>query len=832
MKDSNMSPDKATKARLLAITVFALLLASWCLGAFPSLQVLFQGKQAVAIPFYLFEYKDVVARSFVSSITRGDQILRVEGTSIITPATLGQELNQKQPGETIRVELARAGQRLAVDVPLQAITLGNSEWQRTTTRVRFLVLPLICFGVSLWMLLAQPTDRNAWLMAWVLVSFAFSFAGTVLPASRRPDLWRVPVTMLNDLIGSSWPCSMLVLGMHFPQRSPFRNRLPWVFWFFLSFYAVILPAGSLLGAATLEGWHALQPIGRLFNRLSPVINALGYISVSIFFSSLVWHLRVLPDSDSRRRLRWLSIGLQVCLTPVFLVFLVEAIFDIDVPVILSRTAFTLMLCMPLVLGYSIIVQRAIDVRVAIREGLQYALASNGLRLMLGLLLLLVAFTVYSLLQVGMDASAGQKLILIAAGILLSLGLLRGGDRLRQAIDRRFFRQQWQADQLLAELGNEVRQLDSETAVVEQVSQRLGASLHVEQIHFLLQTPHELAGLCPHVSQPVQFYWKQLPAWLSALPDETEKLRRMSAQLLLPLPLSAGNGLLVLGPRRSELPYSRTEIKGLESVAGQTALAVENIRLAQTVAREAASRERLNRELEIARDVQERLFPQQRPVCNGVEYAGFCRPALHIGGDYYDYFLLPASQGLGLAIGDISGKGIPASLLMASLQASLRSQAINGTDDLAQLMSNLNQLIFDASPTNRYATFFFAVWNPKVRRLQYVNAGHNAPMILRQGELLRLDTGGPCIGLLAGVRYETGSVDMQPGDLLLGFTDGISEAMNEADDEFGEARMEALLRQQHQSSPEELITHMMTAADAFAGTAPQHDDMTLLVARFT
>src|SRR6185436_16857813 len=166
------------------------------------------------------------------------------------------------------------------------------------------------------------------------------------------------------------------------------------------------------------------------------------------------------------------------------------------------------------------------------------------------------------------------------------------------------------------------------------------------------------------------------------------------------------------------------------------------RLMATIVSEIAKREWIGREIDIARGVQQRLFPQKLPQLPGVDCAGACRPAQGVGGDYYDFLAMPGGR-LGIALGDVAGKGIPAALLMASLQASLRGKRLSGPADLAQLMTNLNFLIHEASPDNRYATFFYGELDPATRRLEYVNAGHNAPMLFRAGgPLERLPATGP------------------------------------------------------------------------------------------
>jgi sigma-B regulation protein RsbU (phosphoserine phosphatase) len=317
-------------------------------------------------------------------------------------------------------------------------------------------------------------------------------------------------------------------------------------------------------------------------------------------------------------------------------------------------------------------------------------------------------------------------------------------------------------------------------------------------------------------------------------EERGELAALQSELLLPLAVRDKLlGFISLGAKRSEEPYTGSDVRLLKSVAAQTGLALENANLMQTVADEVAQRERLNREVEIAREVQERLFPQKLPIIAGLDYAGHCRPALGVGGDYYDFLALPQGN-LGLAIGDVSGKGIAAALMMASLQASLRSEATRAPDNLAAAVGSINRLVYEASSSNRYATFFYGQYDPAEGRFDYVNAGHNPPMLFRgAGEnatVSRLEANGTVIGLLESAHYEQGSVRLSPGDVLIAFTDGISEAMNLDDEEWGEDRLIEAVRNCQVLSAQQLLECIFDAATRFAGTAPQHDDMTLVVVR--
>jgi sigma-B regulation protein RsbU (phosphoserine phosphatase) len=291
------------------------------------------------------------------------------------------------------------------------------------------------------------------------------------------------------------------------------------------------------------------------------------------------------------------------------------------------------------------------------------------------------------------------------------------------------------------------------------------------------------------------------------------------------------GFISLGPKRSEAPSTATDLRLLKSVAVQTGFALENTRLTAAVARETAQREKLNREVEIAREVQQRLFPQKLPPVPGLEYSGACRPALGVGGDYYDFLALPGGR-LGVAIGDVSGKGIAAALMMATLQASLRGEAMRGSENLGRMIAGVNRLVFDASTANRYATFFYAEYEPERRALTYVNAGHNPPMLFRTrgtgAAVQRLEAGGTVIGLLESFPFVQDTVSLDPGDMLVAYTDGVSEAMNPEDEEWGETRMMETVERCRGLNAARIIEYVIAGADAFASGAPQHDDMTLVI----
>lgn len=242
-----------------------------------------------------------------------------------------------------------------------------------------------------------------------------------------------------------------------------------------------------------------------------------------------------------------------------------------------------------------------------------------------------------------------------------------------------------------------------------------------------------------------------------------------------------------------------------------------------------SERRTAQELEIARQVQARLFPQSTPAMVTLEYAGACQQARHVGGDYYDFLELGGER-LGLVVGDIAGKGIAAALLMANLQASLRSQCAIASDQPERFLQSVNQQFCANTADGDYATFFFTEYDDKTRRMRFANCGHLAALLLRRdGSLERLVSQATVLGLFEDWNCLLEERQLFPGDMLVLYTDGVTESFNESSEEFGERRLIEVLRRHHGMSSHALIALLVEEVRQFSAHA-QQDDITLIVAK--
>ncbi len=795
-----------------------------------------------------------------AGLAPGDRIVALNGEPYSGLAQWATVLSESHPGDILQVDVTFPNGSSAT----ATITLARPDYLygRMSPILAFWqgfllagLLTLVCLLIGYWVVLTRPADRNAWLLLILLTFPSVVFINPGL-ASGIPlflrNLWYQTLQLTGAPV-------LLLFGIYFPERSRIDARARWIKWILLGLYAIAVL--FLYPSIYMENYGGGDGpfLTRASDIASAVINALNLLCVVLYLVLTLDKLRSASTEDARRRLRVLTTGMSIGMGSLLLVFVLLP--DLPPPYRITgantagywiRTVGALVFMLaPLTLAYVVVVQRALDVRVLLRIGTRYALAKATLWVV----------------QVGLIAAIGFRLLLpllhkqepgpsdvVGAVIFLALILaLRFGvsKRLQQWLDRQFFREAYNAEVVLNELSDEVRRFTETKPLLETVSRAICDTLHIRQLAMLLHRgdafyleqavgvsadgtltlPAQASSIrfLLNSNEPARLYRDDPDAWyLMAGTAERRALDLLNAELLLPLPgRNRLMGVMALGPKRSEAAWSRTDLQVLQTVARQTGLALEISELAHTLAAEAAQRERDKREMEIAREVQERLFPQEMPKIAGASVAGSCRPALGVGGDYYDIIHLEDGR-LGLAVGDVSGKGISAALLMASLRASLRGVTLDNPRDFAKLMHKVNRLVYEASASNRYATFFFAAWDPRTRRLECVNAGHNPPVLLRNGEVIRLETGGPVVGLLPNAPYTEQALTLEPGDLLILYTDGISEAMTRDDEEWGEERMIEAARKLRNKSADDILRALFAAADKFTAGAPQHDDMTLLI----
>jgi sigma-B regulation protein RsbU (phosphoserine phosphatase) len=310
--------------------------------------------------------------------------------------------------------------------------------------------------------------------------------------------------------------------------------------------------------------------------------------------------------------------------------------------------------------------------------------------------------------------------------------------------------------------------------------------------------------------------------------ERASIVRQSVRALMAVPLQTDDrviGLIYVDTPQFLREFTEDDLNLLTVMANVAAIRIERERLIEVE----QSEKLMASELEQAAEIQRRFLPSDAPAIPGLDLAGYNAPCHTVGGDYYDFLPYPDGR-VALVIADVAGKGMAAALMMTCLQANVHAVAEYG-DDPAGIVTRLNHSIAATCPGNRFVTLFFGVVNPQTGELIYCNAGHNPPLLVRSdGELLRLEGGGPVVGILPNLTFQEQRCRMEPGDALLLYSDGVTEASNPGGEEFGEERLAEILRERRQEPAEAIVNAVNEAVENFTAGQPPADDITVVVAR--
>ena len=524
-------------------------------------------------------------------------------------------------------------------------------------------------------------------------------------------------------------------------------------------------------------------------------SALAFLALGLV--SLAANYFVASEPESRRKIRVIFWGTVAGLGPPLIRAGAEHYTGFRSPDWLEMILNALLLLVPASFAYAVFKQRVLDIPVLLRRSARYVLVQRGFLILLcfvsfGLTLLFAASLAHLPLAIGMGHSASTAL-----GAVFGTALLWGGSRVHTRvsgrIDRAFFRSAYDVRVILENLAETSRTATNREALAHLLLNQLNAALQPASLVVYLATDNDelgaAAGVAPPELQTIRCAspllvelarqgepWELPPAGLENDPA-TAVLAPLHSGCLVPILGREGRlvGLLALGPRLSEEPYSGEDKRLLASVASQAGMALENFRLAEDIAEKLEAERRTAREMEIAKEVQTRLLPQTAPDLKTLECAGRCLQAGRVGGDYYDFLELGRDQ-VGLVLADVSGKGVHAALLVANLQAHLRSlsRLTRGAAgpmtplDLVETLQQVNRVLWKSTAAQHYATLFSASTTTRTRRLTYVNCGHNPPMLLRaDGSVDRLEATATVIGLFEKWECAAREIQMRsrgsPGD---------------------------------------------------------------------
>jgi phosphoserine phosphatase RsbU/P len=786
-----------------------------------------------------------------AGLRAGDRIIGVNGQALATSRPFDQAYAQAQPGDAVTFTVQRAGEPNPLElhgVFRESFEDGPPEGLAKTSAVQVTrSFPVLFLLIGLAVLFLRLNDPNAWLLASLFCGFVaepgFSHPMSVNPLVRS-------FAFSYQVIFSSMLCPLFYIFFAvFPARSPLDRRVPWLKWIVLAIGVAMALTGAFYAdlrepgvAADLFGQRAGDDLRLSLIYMDYVFIALGLVSLAgnTFAGS--------SDPGVRRKSRVILWGTLIGVLPMVIERAAMDFAGYHPSFWVNTVLIVICALYPLSFGYAVVKHRVMDIPVLLRRSARYFLVQRGFIV----LLFVAAFSAIAFFSRTLsrffqpNASAGMMFSAVF-GIALVWAAAPLVKRGTQRIDRAFFRSAYDARLILQDLAEKARTVTSRGELAELLQQHLNMALHPKTfVCYFAAGDSKLAVECgnvPHGAETLSAQSITLglltlrgKSWDVPLPSEDEEedlrvLAPLAPECLVPILDHGGqlSGLLVLGQRLSEEPYSSEDKRLLDSVASQAGIAIENMALAKKMAERMELDRRVSRDMEIAREVQSRLFPQFLPPLQTLQYTGTCIQARVVGGDYYDFLDLGTGR-LGIVLADISGKGIAAALLMANLQANLRSRYMVAREDPHQLLQSVNRMFFENTPDDSYATLFYADYDDANHCLRYANCGHNPPLLLRaSGEIERLEPTATVLGLFTDWKCGVRKIAVGPGDVLVIYTDGVTEAPNQAGEEFGEARLMEIVRAHSHVQVKEMLSAILAEVQQFSG-ASQADDLTLVIAR--
>jgi len=743
----------------------------------------------------------------------------------------------REPWREVAISFVQNGDTLTAHLVPRPPRISSAYLVILLQCLRFLIT-FLYLVVALWAFFKRPDSAAVRVLALFCFSMAALMISSVAVLPARYATFDIPLENLisealdffSSLFGSFW----VHLAFLFPHPIALMKRRP-----ALAHVLCYLPVALVLAAYAVVRFAGITvdltiPLVLLF--ASQVFGGLVVLMAK--------HLRTVSSLERRqtRLVIWGSgFGLAVLISLIVVATVLQQWFleNPQALLITINAAFAALLLSPISFAYAFGRYRLLEVEARLRRGTRYVLGT----VILVAAMTAVGFALGTFARQNFGEKGGTLAVLVA--MLAAIGVFPLVRAARGYLERQLYPERQRLRGMFRDFLEQAFTVTDSRAFWRQIEERFAEGLSLRGVVPVVRSQEDgrlflcrgaevtpfLADslLIEHLQRERRPLMVDEALASSRVPlslEESVWLTERRIVLVVPLITHSGIiGFLGLGSKREQDDYAAEELRILGSLASQVALASENIRLIE----ENVGKRRLEEQLEMARRIQYKFLPTDIPPTPALELAARSRFCLEVAGDYYDIIPLETGETV-LAVGDVSGKGAGAALLMANLQASLRTAVGMGVP-LRDVVARINDLTYRNTPPEEYITFFVGVYDPQRRRFRYVNAGHNPPLLRRaSGQIETLDVGGLLLGVIPGATYEQGEIAFAPRDLLLLYTDGVSEAMNAQEEEFGEARIRQILQRADSQPTERILTALEEEVIRHRSLTTFEDDFTLLLAR--
>lgn len=765
----------------------------------------------------------------LAGLRPGDRVLSVGGVPCANINQASECVARAKPGDTLVYQVARGNRTFSVPVTFE--TQPRSEMARKLLQV---LVGLSFIGIGL-LVYFRRGDRVALVFYLFCLAFGLLLANIVsyeVGAARY--LYKA---IIYDVMVLFLPAFLLHFFLVFPERKALLSRarrleayiyIPaFIFLIFSEFFNVMIFMRGLSYSRSLV----------VFEHVTSVYFVIYFLLGLISFIHSYW---IAPTETIKRKLRLVVWATVAGTLPIVLTFLVLSMRpSIEIPG--EKFAVFPLILIPFAFGHAIVRYGLFDVNIVVRRSLLYTVLTA--------ILAAVYFVVVYGIGRLTSRFIGRADLLFSVISIFVITLLFSPLRRRisGAIDRVFFKDDYNYRKILKGIAHSISGMLNLDSLCSYLCIRVPEVLHANSaaVYLYDDTLEDFQACCAAnmdtrllgrfepsgricmqlARNGATFNLERIRASnrpLGLSPAEAEALTRSRVALVAPFILKSKLlGFLTLGPKLSDEFYSLRDIELLETLCDHVAMAVENARLY----RETTEKQRMERELEVARRIQQMLLPKSFPRIRGLESQAMNCPSEQVGGDYYDILHLSENR-VGLTIADVAGKGVPAALLMASLQSSLRAEAAPDKTP-SEVIRALNRAVCQHTSGETFVTIFYGLLNLEQRALHYCNAGQTPPFVIsKDGRIRRLDRTHIVIGVDSEAFYEDTTLDLEEGDLIFLYTDGITEEPGTNDALYGEERLLSHLVGSYDSGLAEVLDVIHGDVLRYGGGKPQ-DDLTAL-----
>lgn len=708
------------------------------------------------------------------------------------------------------------------------VALQVQAWTMVILRT-LLVFGLVMVGI--WGFVKQPFSSAVLTLSLFCFTLALQMTitiGSISDAYASFVLPRILIMLAASLSSFSSPL-WLKLNLLFPRRNPGydRHKLLYNLLIFIPAVAAYVIALNLDGSDMLPGLITTT----IFITCGYILLVRNYRNATVFLEKRQTRLVLMGSAPGL-----IAYGLFAWL----ILFFRNSFIALPVVsrMLFLNILFLLILTIPVSLGYAIGKYRLLQVEGRLKRGTRF-LAVNVL------LLAIFAGFLWAVGELVMGNSGiNSQTPILVLGIVLAFFFMSLQRKIRLKIEEYFYPERARLRVMMRDFLESSMSRTESVKFWQELEEKLADGLSAEKIYPVLRVAGKeffavgLDQTAPFSTgdafirrleskeNPLLFDEMVASGKIILSQEQRDWFIQRKSAILLPLVTTSGLlGFLVISSKTNGEDFTAEELELLQSFSAQTALVAENLELLG----ERLEKEKLEEQLKVARNIQKGLLPGKIPIIPGLEMAALIKFCLDVAGDYYDIIRLDDGKVV-LSIGDVSGKGVGAALLMANLQASLRTTQAMGAS-LSESAGRINKIVYENTPPEMFITFFMICIDPVAKRLCYVNAGHNPPFLVEaDGHEKMLTKGGLLFGVVENVVYEEGEVALHNGDMILMYTDGVSEAMNSIQEEFGEKQLAHIVARNRELPLEELLALIEKEVSIFHGSDSYADDFTLLAAR--